>query len=231
MSRFLVAGDIHGVKDIGAIEQFFYYSQDAHYTKEDYLILCGDVGVCGFNQLENSMTQQFLSSLPVTVLFVDGNHENHPMLNDYPIDDWNGGKIHRITEDIIHLMRGQVFHIDGRTFFTFGGAFSVDRNSRIEGVSWFEEELPTKEEYEEGWKNLNKNDFTVDYVISHTAPREVVAALGFGGYDEAEEQIDEFQRYADEMDFKHWMFGHFHVDEDVEDTYHCLMDRVIELNE
>lgn len=230
MSKILVTGDIHGTQDIGKLQQFFYYQGD-DYTKEDYLIICGDVGVCGFSSQASEETQRFLSSLPVTILFVDGNHEHHPDLNDYPEEEWNGGKVHMIADDMIHLMRGQVYEIDGRTFFTFGGAFSVDRDNRVEGLTWFPEELPTEEEYQEGWANLKRHNMQVDYIISHTAPTEVVAELGFGGDEEAEYQTDEFQRFADGVTFNHWFFGHFHVDEDVEDVYHCLMDRVVDLDD
>lgn len=155
----------------------------------------------------------------------------HPALMDYPEEEWNGGKVHFIADDIIHLMRGQVYEIAGKKFFTFGGAYSVDRDCRIEGCTWFEEELPSHEEYEEGWRNLEKHDYTVDYVITHTAPSEIVAEFGFGGDPEALEQTDEFQQMADQMNFSHWFCGHFHIDEDVEENFHCLMERVIDLEE
>lgn len=32
-------------------------------------------------------------------------------------------------------------------------------------------------EYEEGWYNLEKVDFQVDYILTHFGPREVVADL------------------------------------------------------
>ena len=41
-------------------------------------------------------------------------------------------KVHFVESDIIHLMRGQVFDIGGTTFFTFGGAYSIDRMYRTE---------------------------------------------------------------------------------------------------
>lgn len=50
-----------------------------------------------------------------------------------------------------------------------------------------------EEEYQEGWANLKRHDMQVDYIISHTAPTEVMAELGFGGDEEAEYQTDEFQ--------------------------------------
>ncbi len=228
MAKILITGDIHGTQDIGSLQDYFFLYGN-QFTKDDYLIICGDVAVCGFSAFDSRQTREFLSDLPVTVLFCDGNHENFEELNAYPVEEWNGGKIHRIASDIIHLMRGQVYQLDRYTFFVFGGAYSVDRDSRIKGYTWFEEELPSEDEYEEEWKNLEKANFQVDYVITHTAPEEVVAELGFGSYEEAEEQTREFQRYADELDFKHWFFGHFHLDEDVEEQYHCVMDRIMDL--
>lgn len=41
---------------------------------------------------------------------------------------------------IYHLMRGQVYNICNKSIFTFGGASSIDRNLRVDGVSWWKEE-------------------------------------------------------------------------------------------
>ena len=58
---------------------------------EDYLIICGDVGVCGFSASDEAETRNILRNLPVTTLFVDGNHENFEQLNSYSVETWNGG--------------------------------------------------------------------------------------------------------------------------------------------
>lgn len=47
-----------------------------------------------------------------TTLFVDGNHDCHPRLADYPVKEWNGGLVHEIRPHVLHLMRGQVFNIN-----------------------------------------------------------------------------------------------------------------------
>lgn len=164
--HFVISGDTHSTLDIGKNVDFFN-EHEGEYTKEDYLIILGDVGVYGMSPVEESNTSKVLRELPVTVLFIDGNHENFDELNSYPVDIWNGGKVHFIEDNIIHLMRGQVFNIEGVRFFTFGGAYSVDETR-------FPEEIPNREEYEEGWKNLEKADFKVDYILTHTGPSEVV---------------------------------------------------------
>ena len=163
-----ITGDTHGTFDLRKVV-YFFKGREEEFSRDDYLIICGDVGVCGFMASDEAKTRDILRNLPVTVLFVDGNHENFEQLNSYAVETWNGGKVHFIESNIIHLMRGQVFEIDGKKFFTFGGAYSVDKMYRTEGITWFPEEIPSKEEYEEGWKNLEKADFqvTISCPIQH----------------------------------------------------------------
>ena len=224
MSIF-VCGDIHSTLDINKLDQFI---ERDDLTEKDYLIICGDTGICGFSKEQETATREYLRKLPMTILFADGNHEQFDALNSYSIDEWNGGKVHIIEPGIIHLMRGQVYHIDGKRFFVFGGAYSNDRAYRDLGISWFEEEIPSQEEYEEAWKNLEACDYEVDYIISHTGPYEVITELGYECHDDALEQVSFFQQVADCVDFKDWYFGHFHEDVDVE-NYHCRIDEVTQI--
>ncbi len=101
---------------------------------------------------------------------------------------------------------------------------------RAEGVSWFPEEIPSRKEYEEGWHNLEKVDFQVDYILTHSGPREVVAAMGYGEMSDDEVELRQyFQRVADNTDFTAWYFGHFHEDTEVEDIFYCLYDDIVVL--
>ena len=226
-----ITGDTHGTFDLRKVV-YFFKGREEEFSRDDYLIICGDVGVCGFMASDEAKTRDILRNLPVTVLFVDGNHENFEQLNSYAVEIWNSGKVHFIESNIIHLMRGQVFEIDGKKFFTFGGAYSVDKMYRTEGITWFPEEIPSKEEYEEGWKNLEKADFQVDYILSHTAPREVAAAIGYGELSDDEVELRQFlQRVEDETEFTAWYFGHFHEDTDVEGQFFCLYEEIVELEQ
>ncbi|MCR4793521.1 MAG: metallophosphoesterase [Lachnospiraceae bacterium] len=224
---FIISGDIHGTIDIDKIIDFFAEHED-EYTADDYLIICGDVSACAFLDDEEVKVRKILQELPVTTLFIDGNHEHFGKLNSYAVIDWNGGKVHMITDKIIHLMRGQVFEVNSRKLFTFGGAYSIDKYRRREGISWFPEEIPTMEEYEEGWENLEKADFKVDYIFSHTAPGEVAAYMGYGEMSDDEAELRQYlQRVADNTEFTAWYFGHFHTDDVVNDTFYCLYDELI----
>ena len=83
---------------------------------------------------ENKKDQYWLDWLenkPFTTVFVDGNHENYKRLNIYSVKEWNGGKVHEIRPHILHLMIGEIFTIESRKFFAFGGASSHDISDGI----------------------------------------------------------------------------------------------------
>ena len=48
-------------------------------------------------------------------LFVTGNHENYWMLRELPVEDWHSGKVQRVRPNILRLMRGHLYEIEGRT--------------------------------------------------------------------------------------------------------------------
>ena len=49
-----------------------------------------------FKEDDKSSVQQTLRNLPVTVLWLDGNHENFDLIDDYPEDIWHGGRVHTV---------------------------------------------------------------------------------------------------------------------------------------
>lgn len=136
-----------------------------------------------------------------------------PRLNSYRINEWRGGKVHMIDDSIYHLMRGQVFDIDGKKFFTLGGAYSHDKQWRTEGLSWWAEEVPSQEERSEALVNLDANDWKVDYVVTHDAPISIAKRLIEHKWDRDTDEYEEWLQteIADKLDFKHWFFGHHHT--------------------
>ena len=116
-------GDLHG-NSLRFQPQ--YFPEQAEMTKDDYMIVCGDFGCVWNGDKRYAPKLERLVALPFTVLFVDGNHENFDALGEYPVEQWHGGKVHKIRPHVIHLMRGQAFELQGRTFFTMGGAQSHD---------------------------------------------------------------------------------------------------------
>lgn len=221
----ILAGDTHGLLDLDKVQEYFNANDD--YTKDDYLIILGDAGIL-WNGLDDREVQEILNNLPVTTLWLDGNHENFDLLYEYPAEFWNGGRVHFISDSIIHLDRGQVFIIDGLTFFVFGGGNSIDRISRQEGINWWPEEMPNDFEYEEGFRNLDKAGWQVDYVLTHTCPESVADQMVTYLYPGEEPLQRYLDRIAEELDFDAWFFGHWHMDESV-DQFRCLYHDLVEL--
>ena len=145
------------------------------------------------------------------------------------ISDWNGGKVHFIRENVIHLMRGQVFNINGKKIFTFGGADSIDKQHRVEGKSWWKREMPSNAEYEEGLDNLEKHNYKIDVIISHDCSERVFEKLMAGLWVKSLTSINKyFEVLEEKLIFKKWYFGHYHEDRNI-DNKHRLIYNDIEL--
>lgn len=210
-------------------------------TKEDYVIICGDFGGVWNKEVENKEEKHLLDWLeekPFTTLFVDGNHENFDRLYSYPVELWHGGKVHKIRPSVIHLMRGQIYEIDGKSFFTFGGASSHDiesgildpedpdfkekkkwldrewRSYRVNHITWWAQELPSEEEMQEGRANLAAHDNQVDFIVTHCCATSTQMLI-----DEQKLKPDIETDYLEEikrtMQFKKWFFGHYHDNRNV----------------
>ncbi len=183
--------------------------------KDDTLIVCGDFGFLFANDERENAFLDELSEKPYTICFCDGNHENFPAIYACPREERYGGKVHRIRKNIFHLMRGQIFRIENKTIFTMGGAYSTDKYMRKEGFSWWKEELPTNEEYREATQNLREAGNAVDYIVTHTAPREVIRLMGKCPDTHDAELTGFLEWILYEVKFKKWFFGHWHTDREV----------------
>lgn len=232
--RIYITADIHGRPDI-LYEVLTMEKDGVRILKPgDMLSIAGDAGVGFFNTYCNEekyydYINEYAGRMQIRIIFIDGNHEVFPKLYAYPEEEWNGGKVHRIRENIIHCIRGEVYDIeesDGRVYriFTFGGGYSLDKDRRTEGIDWFPEENITEEQRINALRNLERVGYKVDYCITHTAPIETVERLGRKYYGEIRiGVIEEFeltnflQLIADNRELPEetkWYFGHFHKDDD-----------------
>jgi DNA repair exonuclease SbcCD nuclease subunit len=226
-----VTGDTHGEIDIKKLNSRKFPEQK-NLTKSDFVIIAGEFGLVWDDSKECKYWLKWLSEKNFTTFFIDGNHENFNLLNSYAAENWNGGKVHKINESIIHLMRGQVFSIDNLKFFTFGGAKSSDKKYRTENVSWWKEEMPSKEEYGEGIANLNTNGWVVDYIFSHTCPVEIQKILieKFNKNLEITELNEYLSEIDSKTDYKRWYFGHNHLDENLTSKHTIFYNKIIRIN-
>lgn len=245
-----ITGDTHS--DFLRLEEDKFPIQN-EMTKDDYVIICGDFGGVWTFEEESSREKYWLDWLNernFTTLFVDGNHENYTRLyNDYQVKKWHGGKVHKIRDSVLHLMRGELFDIDGKKIFAFGGAKSHDIQDgilnldeeekiyefrkrgayfRIRDFSWWDLELPTEEEMKNGINNLEKVNYKVDYVISHCCPSNIQALLGSGSYKK-DYLTDYLQEISEKLEFKKWYFGHYHDNRQVNSQYVLLYEDIVPL--
>lgn len=227
-----VTGDLHGELDIGKLNSR-RFPHNRSLTKEDLVIVAGDFGLVWGNGKDEAYWRKWLSRKNFTTLFIDGNHENFDLLDAYPVEYWNGGKVHRIEDDILHLMRGQVFTIQGLKLFTFGGAASHDKAYRKEHISWWPREMPSAEEYAEGLANLARHDGKVDYILTHTCPTSILAMLN--DREPTGIEKDELTEYLESVKrstaYKAWGFGHFHRDLPLPGGFRLLYQDVKRLTE
>jgi predicted phosphodiesterase len=195
----------------------------------DYLIVCGDFSYVFLNTPEErARLNKIEREKPYTILFCDGNHENHAELNSLPVEMWHGGKVHRVRENIIHLMRGQIYEIEGKKFFVMGGELSHDRARRTLGYSYWTEELPSESEYEEARQNLKNAGMCVDYIITHGAPRTVVQHYLHQVPDEHERDLLNFLDWVMfDVEYKKWFFGHFHLDKEITAKLRCVLFDIV----
>lgn len=155
------------------------------------------------------------------------------LLSKYPVQQWNGGEVHFIKEDIIHLLRGQVFTIDGNKIFTFGVATSIDKTFRKEGVSWRKEETPTFKDLDTAITNLAKYNNQVDYIITHTCDEKSLYSWELqktGKVCRVFPENNMLSYFNDFVKYKHWYFGHFHIDAEISDNKTALFEKIIPIS-
>lgn len=228
MGRIFVTGDLHGEIDFSKLFRRNWPEQ-YNLTENDYLIICGDFGLVW--SAEEDKTEKYyldiLESKPYNILFVDGNHENHDRLQQMPVEHWHGGLVHKIRPNVYHLLRGQVFDIAGRKIFTMGGASSHDKETRVQGISWWPQELPSYREENEGFRNLDKHNWEVDFVFTHCCSSRIQCQINEAYKVDCLNQY--FNELEDKLKFKRWYFGHYHRDFAIDEKHICVYRTILEV--
>ncbi len=210
-----VTGDMH------ADLKRFASTEMRKLKKNDTLLICGDFGFIWDGTKDEQKLLKKLGKKRYNIAFVDGTHENFELLYAYEETEWMGGKVHHIGGNLYHLMRGQIYEIEGQRIYAFGGGESQEKEIRFENGGWWREELPNTKELYEGAENIEKAGCKVDYIITHEPPGQIKDFLrlkskeygrnsGLNGY---------FQELAGNCQFKRWYFGSMHRDQVVTPQY------------
>lgn len=240
-----ITGDCHG-----DFEKLYNFDRADEMTKRDFVIVAGDFGYW-HDSYEQDRNFKRLNNMPFTTLFVDGNHENFDGLYSIKQEDRWGGKVRRVSDSIFHLSRGQLFTLQGKTFFTFGGARSHDIQDgiidvrdpgwrkdlailisqgksmyRMNHLNWWKEEMPSDAEYEEGTNTLKSTQGKIDFIVTHCAPTSTAALLGFGERDKLTAYLEDVRTNTQ---FGKWYFGHYHLDRAVNAQEICLYNKIVQI--
>ena len=252
MSRVYITGDTHS-----RVERFNtkHFPEQKEMTRDDCVIVCGDFGLVWAEDGENSEEKYWLDWLDeknFTLLFIDGNHDNFDRLYQYPVKEWHGGLVHEIRPHVLHLMRGEIYEIGGKTFFAFGGARSHDIDGgildiedfeyrmkkrqldnlgipyRINHISWWAEELSSDEERQHARDNLAKHNNEVDFILTHCCSSSTQALLNDDEYkpDVHTDFLDEIKQ---SVKYDHWYFGHYHAERSMSDKETLLYHKIIRI--
>lgn len=239
-------GDIHGTSEVYKLLHFLKGNRTGLMTlddvevnitpehiptEKDYVIILGDAGIYWDNDKNDKKMRLYLNECKPIILWLDGNHENFDLIDALPVVEKFGGKVGYVPKkmpNVYHLMRGEIYTIEDKTFFVMGGGLSIDKAYRTAGKSWWSREMPSAEEYENAEKNLEKYGNKVDYILTHTCPRRIVEQLVYNVLTGEEELQYKLGDYAAYVDFKHWYFGHWHMDVTI-DKFTCLYNDIVAL--
>ena len=215
-----ITGDTHG--DISRFEDKYIRRMG----RNDTIIICGDFGFLWAGGAAEERLLEKLRKKRYTILFVDGKHENFDLLERYRVMHWNGGKVHQLGENLYHLMRGQVFEIEGKKLFTFGGGESIDKEMRQAQGTWWEQEMPTLEDMQEAVVSLNRVGRQVDYIITHEPPARVKTIM-----DHRPNSINALDAFLEEISkevkFEKWFFGCTHQDRKITAKHYSVFADLI----
>lgn len=239
-----VTGDTHGTI---YLEKLLPKNLEKYQPGDTFIIL-GDFSLI-FAPRHSNIEKKYitlLSELPYQFCFIDGDRENYDRLNAYEIESWNGGNVHKITNNIIHLLRGEAYTIEDISILCMGGASTIQTKEMRASVLWMEENI-TEEDILNANQHMKEKN-SIDYVLTHTCPSHI--AEKFRDEDnwirevhpEKLEQISYLRQKIEDMNclqldvlyeqhfnYQHWYFGHFHQDIEINNKFTCVFDKIIPL--
>lgn len=128
------------------------------------IIHTGDFGYWQNNSYFINLVHNELQEHNMMLWWVDGNHDNHDLLKTKSLNQ-EGRR--EITPLIHHLPRGYVWlENDEFAWMSFGGAVSLDRDYRVKGTSWFENEEITREDM----RIAKSQVMDIKVMVCHDAP-------------------------------------------------------------
>ncbi len=227
-----ITGDKH--RDFKDIYDFCFKN---NLSKEDVMIILGDAGINYYLDMRDDFLKYQLQKLPLTFFMIHGNHEERPEnIKTYETKFFHEGLVYyeRNYPNLLFARDGEIYDFNHQKVLVIGGAYSIDKDYRIlNGYQWFKDEQPSEEIKKRVLNVLEKNNYQVDIILSHTCPykyepREVfIQGIDEDNVDKTTEMfLDEIEAKAN---YKKWYCGHFHTDKKI-DKIEFMMNNIKKMN-
>ena len=225
-----ITGDTH--RDFRRVAAFCDTVQS---TKDDILIILGDAGINYYDEQKDDDLKCLLSELPITLFCIHGNHEKRPeTILAYQETNWRGGNVYIEPKfpSLLFAKDGEVYELDGKRCIAIGGAYSVDKQIRLENNwGWWQDEQPSPDIKNRVEHRLEAEGWTIDIVFSHTCPMKYIPREVFlSGIDQS--TVDNStENWLDKIDYKLsyscWYCGHYHTDKIIDNLRFLFNDFII----
>lgn len=224
--KILMAGDTHG--DMGHVR---YLLQVAQRERCDRVFVLGDFGYWehtpeGVKFLQRVDLNANLCNIPV--YFLDGNHDKTSLLLEKynVVDDGDAEGFLMVREYVRYARRGLSWVWDDVEFIALGGAYSVDKESRLEREAktgkpeslWFPEEEMTDEELDEILEERMTRP--VDVILAHDMPFGSSPGWNRKHFDECLPNQRRLQRAVQVLRPTLYLHGHLHHRYTSQAAYH-----------
>lgn len=214
-----ITGDTHG--DFDRVKEF---CQKMDTSKEDILIVLGDVGLNYYGGRRDRIRKMLVEALPITMFCIHGNHEQRPeTLSGYTTTSWHGGTVwvEEGFPSILFAKDGEVYQLAGKDALVIGGAYSVDKEYRLaRGFGWWESEQPSEETKAYVESVLEKRKWAVDVVLTHTVPIRYEPTEVFLPFIDQSKVDKSTENWLGEIEarlkYDRWYCGHYHTSKTVD---------------
>lgn len=202
-------------------------------SEEKYCLQLGDFGfIFKYNDWKwNRFLNHFEKNYPNKMIFtVLGNHENYDSIEKMPVKDIFGAKCRKIRSNIYAVERGEILSIEGLNILCIGGADSIDKAWRQDGISWWTQEKISDTDIE---KTVEKGlTCSFDMICSHAMPAFFMLQ-NFTPCFQTDSEFSLEKIYCDiENNGGHiplWIGGHVHKSIDM--TYNDTLFRSLDIGE
>ncbi len=221
-----VTGDTYG-----DVERFKKCS--VRLKKDDTVIVCGNFGFfCDKDKLAQK-SLDWLTKQKYTIAFLHGAIDDAEWLKTFPLTDWNGGKAAKIRENIFWLPQGEIYEIEGKRLFCFGGGENLDYLGDNYSEEFYTAGILSEELKLYTLSNLAMHDNQVDFYITHDAPSKLRTIL-LQRKGEINPLRTQFHQFLDTLwengKFSGWYFGKYRINHNIAPIYHCVYDAFVPLN-